>query len=57
MPSPFRVGLTIKIEAVPKFIFLMQMVAETAPLSGSFNVHPNSDASAVRAPLSVFHAG
>ncbi len=57
MPSPFRVGLTIKVEAVPKFIFLMQMVAETAPLSGSFNVHPNSDASAVRAPLSVFHAG
>ena len=53
-------GLTIKIEAVPKLIsisILMQMVAETAPLSGFFNVHPNSDASAVRAPLSVFHAG
>ncbi|DBA94913.1 TPA: hypothetical protein ACH3X1_002444 [Trebouxia sp. C0004] len=34
-----------------------QMVAETAPLSGSFNVQPTSDASAVRASLSVFHAG
>ena len=37
---------------------MTQMVAETAPLSGTFNVQPNSDACAtVRAPLSVFHDG
>ncbi|KAL3131764.1 hypothetical protein ABBQ38_007483 [Trebouxia sp. C0009 RCD-2024] len=36
-----------------------QMVAETAPLSGSFNVQPEgcACASAVKAPLSVLHTG
>ena len=35
------------------------MVAETLPVSGSFNVQPSSCAmaSAVRAPLSVYHTG
>ena len=37
--------------------FWLQMVAETAPLSGSFNVQPGNDTHVVRAPLPVFHAG
>lgn len=38
---------------------LVQMAAETAPLSGSFNVQPEgcACASAVKAPLSVLHNG
>lgn len=38
-------------------VSFLQMVAETAPVSGSLNVQPSSTAPAVKAALSIFHTG
>ena len=55
--TAYRTGLYICDQDDQNVCALVQMVAETAPLSGSFNVQPEGCASEVKAPLSVLHPG